>query len=66
MTTPGDLELAVQEADLEGRPVSPTTLNWGNSAPVALAAFAVTTFMLSMVNANQVSPAVNRWCSVSR
>jgi uncharacterized protein len=49
---------AVQEADLEGRPVSPTTLNWGNSAPVALAAFAVTTFMLSLVNANQVSPAV--------
>ena len=29
----------LQEADLEGRPQSPTTLNWGNSAPLALAAF---------------------------
>jgi len=27
---------------------------WGNSAPLALAAFAVTTFMLSLVNANVV------------
>jgi succinate-acetate transporter protein len=27
---------------------------WGNAAPLALAAFAVTTFMLSMVNANLV------------
>ena len=27
---------------------------WGNSAPLALAAFAVTTFMLSMINANFV------------
>jgi succinate-acetate transporter protein len=48
----------LQEADLEGRPLSPTTLNWGNSAPVALAAFGVTAFMLSMVNANLISPAV--------
>ena len=48
----------LQEADLEGRPLSPTTLNWGNSAPLALAAFAVTTFMLSMTNANLISPAV--------
>jgi succinate-acetate transporter protein len=48
----------MQEADLEGRPLSPTTLNWGNSAPLALAAFAVTTFMLSMTNANLISPAV--------
>jgi uncharacterized protein len=48
----------LQEADLEGRPQSPTTLNWGNSAPLALAAFAVTTFMLSMTNANLISPAV--------
>lgn len=28
---------------------------WGNSAPLALAAFAVTTFMLSMINANLVN-----------
>ena len=27
---------------------------WGNSAPLALAAFAVTTFMLSLINANVV------------
>ncbi len=27
---------------------------WGNSAPLALAAFAVTTFMLSLINANIV------------
>lgn len=31
---------------------------WGNSAPLALAAFAVTTFMLSMVNAHLVNIAV--------
>jgi uncharacterized protein len=46
------------EAELEGRPVSPDGLNWGNSAPLALAAFGVTTFMLSMVNANLISPGV--------
>jgi succinate-acetate transporter protein len=47
-----------QEAELEGRPVNPKGLNWGNSAPLALAAFGVTTFMLSMVNANLISSAV--------
>jgi hypothetical protein len=31
---------------------------WGNSAPLALAAFAVCAFMLSMVNANLVNPSV--------
>lgn len=30
---------------------------WGNAAPLALAAFAVTTFMLSMINAGLVSKA---------
>jgi len=35
-----------------------TPLDWGNSAPLALLAFAVTTFMLSMINANAVSIAV--------
>jgi succinate-acetate transporter protein len=49
---------ARQEADFEGRPASPTTLNWGNSAPLALGAFGVTAFMLSMINANQISPTV--------
>jgi succinate-acetate transporter protein len=32
-----------------------TTLDWGNSAPLALLAFAVTTFMLSMINADAVA-----------
>jgi succinate-acetate transporter protein len=36
--------------------MSPDGLNWGNSAPLALAAFGVTTFMLSMVNVNLISP----------
>ena len=47
-----------QEATLESAPVRSTTLDWGNSAPLALLAFAVTTFMLSMVNANAISAAV--------
>jgi uncharacterized protein len=43
-----------QEAQLEGAPVA-ATLDWGNSAPLALLAFAVTTFILSMINAKAVS-----------
>lgn len=35
-----------------------TPVEWGNSAPLALAAFAVTTFMLSMINANFISAGV--------
>jgi uncharacterized protein len=35
-----------------------TTLDWGNSAPLALLAFAVTTFMLSMINAKAVAVGV--------
>ncbi len=38
--------------------VSDTTLNWGNSAPLALLAFAVPTFMLSMINADAISKGV--------
>jgi len=49
---------AQQEADLEGALRSATTLNWRNSAPLALLAFATTTFMLSMVNANFISAGV--------
>jgi uncharacterized protein len=41
--------------ELERAPLPATTLDWGNSAPLALLAFAVTTFMLSMINANAVS-----------
>ena len=37
-------------------PAAPAT--WGNSAPLALAAFAVTTFILSMVNSGIVNIAV--------
>ncbi len=33
-------------------------VEWGNSAPLALAGFAVTTFMLSMINANFISAGV--------
>jgi succinate-acetate transporter protein len=41
-------------------PTAPATtgIAWGNSAPLALAAFAVTTFMLSMVNAKAVNAGV--------
>ena len=38
--------------------VAPATVSgvaWGNSAPLALAGFATTTFMLSMINANLVN-----------
>ena len=41
--------------EVEPVPMSASTLDWGNSAPLALLAFAVTTFMLSMINANAVS-----------
>ena len=41
--------------ELDRAPARATTLDWGNSAPLALLAFAVTTFMLSMINANAVS-----------
>lgn len=37
---------------------SAVSATWGNAAPLALAAFAVTTFMLSMVNANAVNAGV--------
>jgi uncharacterized protein len=39
-------------------PSRSTTLDWGNSAPLALFAFAVTTFMLSMVNAGAIDKGV--------
>ncbi len=49
------------KAQLNGQAaVQPVTTSpeWGNSAPLALMAFAVTTFMLSMVNANAVKAGV--------
>ena len=59
-----------QDAELNGAPLrattseiagaqpQATTLDWGNSAPLALFAFAVTTFMLSMVNADAIATGV--------
>jgi uncharacterized protein len=44
--------------ELAGAQARATTLDWGNSAPLALFAFAVTTFMLSMVNANLIAKGV--------
>ncbi len=49
---------AQQEAELDSAPLRATTLDWGNSAPLALFAFAVTTFMLSMVNADAIAKGV--------
>ena len=39
-------------------PATTTGVAWGNSGPLALAGFATTTFMLSLVNANIVPAAV--------
>ncbi len=39
-------------------PAAAKPIEWGNSAPLALAAFAVTTFMLSMVNADFIAKGV--------
>jgi uncharacterized protein len=44
--------------ELASAPPRVTTLDWGNSAPLALFAFAVTTFMLSMVNADAIAKGV--------
>ncbi len=38
-----------------GGPAPASAVAWGNSAPLALAGFATTTFMLSMINANLVN-----------
>ena len=45
-------------SEIEGAPSRATALDWGNSAPLALCAFAVTTFMLSMVNADLIDKGV--------
>ncbi len=47
-----------QETSAARAPERATTLDWGNSAPLALLAFAVTTFMLSLINANAVAVGV--------
>jgi succinate-acetate transporter protein len=48
----------VKIPELEGGPAGVSTLGWGNSAPLALLAFGVPTFMLSMINANAVAVGV--------
>lgn len=40
------------------KPAAPATTAWGNSAPLGLAGFAVTTFMLSMINAKLMPVAI--------
>lgn len=59
MTSTGQ-HLAQPEIGPAGRgsPAAAGASQWGNSAPLALAAFAVTTFMLSMVNAGFVNSGV--------
>jgi len=52
-----DQDLAPQRADQRSSPAGAGAMGWGNSAPLALAGFATTTFMLSMINANIVPAA---------
>lgn len=47
----------VRAASQTAHPAPAQAQAWGNSAPLALAAFAVTTFMLSMINAKLVNEA---------
>jgi hypothetical protein len=54
-----DQHLTHPEAEPAGRAApAAASAAWGNSAPLGLAAFAVTTFMLSMVNAKLVPAAI--------
>jgi succinate-acetate transporter protein len=54
-------DLAQPTAQPATKPAAPAS-GWGNSAPLGLAAFAVTTFMLSMINAKlmpaEITPVV--------
>ena len=50
-------DLARPLAQPAAEPVVPAS-GWGNSAPLGLAAFAVTTFMLSMINAKLMPAAI--------
>jgi succinate-acetate transporter protein len=50
--------VARDETIVAPAPERTATLDWGNSAPLALLAFAVTTFMLSMINAKAVAVGV--------
>jgi len=50
-------DLAQPTAHPATQPAAPAS-GWGNSAPLGLAAFAVTTFMLSMINAKLMPAAI--------
>src|SRR6266542_1622661 len=50
-----DTQPAAASAPASGGPATASGVAWGNSAPLALAGFATTTFMLSMINANLVN-----------
>ena len=58
--TSTDQHLAHSEVKPAGQetPAAAAAVGWGNSAPLALAAFAVTTFMLSMINAGLVNAGI--------
>ena len=49
-----NLEPAAARPPASTVPATATGVAWGNSAPLALAGFAVTTFMLSMINAELI------------
>jgi hypothetical protein len=53
-----DQHLTHPEIEPAGQAAPAASAAWGNSAPLGLAAFAVTTFMLSMINAKLVPAAV--------
>jgi uncharacterized protein len=58
MSSTDSIESATaQRASATTPRMSTTGVAWGNSAPLALAAFAVTTFMLSMINTGLVPAA---------
>jgi succinate-acetate transporter protein len=54
-STDHDTQPAAASAPASGGPAAASGVAWGNSAPLALAGFATTTFMLSMINANLVN-----------
>jgi succinate-acetate transporter protein len=56
--TPNAVLSEVTATTDHGGKVEAEPFQWGNSAPLALAAFAVTTFMLSMVNASAINKGV--------
>jgi uncharacterized protein len=54
-TVDGRAQPDARVARPEPSPVATTVMGWGNSAPLALAAFAVPTFMLSAINVGWVN-----------